>query len=541
MELKEITAPLLKWWWLLVASTLVAAVASFLAVRQQPPVYSASTTMMIGSAIEDPNPTSNQVWLSQQLATTYADIVSREPVRLATMEALGLTWLPGYSARPIQNTQLLEISVTDTDPLRAQAVANELANQLVLKSPTYSPESQARQDFINLQLDELEVKIQETQDDINTKQDELANMVSARQIADTQSQIAALQAKLTTLQSNYAGLLINTQQGALNTLTVIEAATAVQVGPNVIMTILTSAAIGLVLAAGAAYLLEYLDNSIKSPDDVKRLTGLPTLAGIAAFRGDRYREKLITISHPRSPVSEAYRSLRTGIQFSTIDRPGNTTLMVTSPNPTEGKSVTVANLAVVFAQAGHKVLLIDADLRRPVQHRIFQVPNARGLTSYLLESHANHTHEQLRDLTIQKTGIEGLFHPTAVYDDFTSGVTYRDLPEIAAFMEAFHTADGAVFLDVISYHAGEGIAAAEWVLEGSRQGPSGVSGDSLVVRRFRVDGLTLIEVQGGLIVRAADYGDPIPLVLAEGGAVVLPEGDTLRAGAESATGPPPRR
>ncbi len=139
------------------------------------------------------------------------------------------------------------------------------------------------------------------------------------------------------------------------------------------------------------------------------------------------------------------------------------------------------------------------------------------------------------------TGIERLFHPTAVYDDFTSGVTYRDLPEIADFMEAFHTADGAVFLEVISYHTGNGMAVAEWVLEGNREGPSGASGDSLVVRRFRVDGLTLIEVQGGLIVRAADYGDPIPLILAEGGAVVFPEGDTLRAEAESATGPPPRR
>lgn len=85
------------------------------------------------------------------------------------------------------------------------------------------------------------------------------------------------------------------------------------------------------------------------------------------------------------------------------------------------------------------------------------------------------------------------------------------------------------------------MAVAEWVLEGNRQGPSGLSGDSLVLRRFRVDGLTLIEVQGGLIVRAADYGDPIPLVLAEGGAVVFPDGDTLRAEAEPTTGPPPRR
>jgi len=414
MELKEYIAPLLKWWWLLLASTLVATVSSLLAVSQQPSIYVAETTLMIGRALENPNPTGNDLYLGQQLATTYADIAKREPVRQATMDVLELTWLPEYNVRPVSNTQLMLVSVEDTDPVRAMAVANELAHQLILRSPTNSQESLERQAFINEQLDELQVKIQETQDDIADKQEELANMISARQIQDTQNQIAALETKLNTLQSNYANLISNTQQGALNTLTVIEPASAPSepVGPDVPMTVLTSSAIGFTLAAGAAYLLEYLDNTVKNPDEVKKLTDLPTLAGIAHIKGERYRDKLITLKHPRSPISEAYRSLRTNIQFSTIDHSSGISLLVSSPNPTEGKSVTVANLAVVMAQAGHKVLVIDSDLRRPVQHRLFQLPNRNGLTDILLEmseDQINNNFSAVLQWGLQKTEVEKLY------------------------------------------------------------------------------------------------------------------------------------
>jgi len=414
MEIREIIAPLLKWWKLLVASTLVAAFFSLLAVIQQPSTYVAETTLMIGRALEDPNPSGTELYLGQQLASTYADIAKREPVRQATMNALGLTWLPVYNVRPINNTQLMVISVEDTDPVRTQAVANELANQLILKSPISSQDNLERRTFINRQLDDLQVKIQETQDEIANKQQALGNMISARQITDAQNQIAALQTKLNTLQSNYASLLANTQQGAANTLNVIEPASlpTKPVGPDIPMTVLSACAIGFVLAAGGAYLLEYLDNTVKSPEDIKKLTDLPTLAGIANIKGEGYREKLITSQHPRSPISEAYRSLRTNIQFSTIDTPNRATLLVTGPNPTEGKSVTVANLAVVMAQAGHKVLVVDSDLRRPTQHKLFELKNRKGLTDLLLQISERKVEDYeisgLLDGVIQKTQIEGL-------------------------------------------------------------------------------------------------------------------------------------
>ena len=225
MELKDYLRPLRKWWWLLLLSTLIAAVFSFLAVSRQPPIYQTRVTLMVGRAIDNPNPTGSDFWLTQQLANTYADIAKRDPVRQATMDALGLTWLPEYTVRVVPNTQLIEIAVTDTDPVRAQAVANELANQLIQQSPTSGgPEQQQRQAFIEQQLNELEKGIEETKAQIDSKQEELANMFSARQIADAKNQIQALQDKLNTLQANYASLLANTEKGAINTLTIIEPA-----------------------------------------------------------------------------------------------------------------------------------------------------------------------------------------------------------------------------------------------------------------------------------------------------------------------------
>ena len=93
---------------------------------------------------------------------------------------------------------------------------------------------------------------------------------------------------------------------------------------------------------------------------------------------------LITITNPRSPVAEAYRSLRTNLDFASLDQPLHS-LVVTSPGPEEGKSTTLANLAVTMAQGGRRTILVDADLRRPGLHEIFGIVNDRGLTTMIVE------------------------------------------------------------------------------------------------------------------------------------------------------------
>jgi capsular exopolysaccharide synthesis family protein len=112
-------------------------------------------------------------------------------------------------------------------------------------------------------------------------------------------------------------------------------------------------------------------------------------------------DALITLKHPRSPIAEEYRSLRTNLRYAGIENPGGT-LLITSPNPGEGKTTTAANLAIAMAQAGKRIVLVDADMRRPGVHRIFDLENERGLTSLFLDEPV------LLEDVLQTTTIQGL-------------------------------------------------------------------------------------------------------------------------------------
>ena len=141
----------------------------------------------------------------------------------------------------------------------------------------------------------------------------------------------------------------------------------------------------MLLALGIAFVLDHLDDTVKSPDDVETTTGLPTLGTITKMRGGKDRSeiyRLATLLSHLGPVAEAYRSLRTSIEFAGVDTPVRS-LLVTSAIPGEGKTTTAANVAVVFAQAGRRTILLDADFRKPGIHRIFDLPNAHGLSSML--------------------------------------------------------------------------------------------------------------------------------------------------------------
>jgi Mrp family chromosome partitioning ATPase len=144
-----------------------------------------------------------------------------------------------------------------------------------------------------------------------------------------------------------------------------------------------AAAVGLSLSIGAAFLLEYLDDTIRSPEEVQAILNAPVLAGVGRIDGEAYPAKLVAQREPRSPLTEAYRALRTNLQFSTLDTRLRV-ILVTSPGPGEGKSITASNLAVVLAQAGMSVALVDADLRRPVMHKVFGLKNHVGLTTWLV-------------------------------------------------------------------------------------------------------------------------------------------------------------
>ena len=381
MELNKYIFPLRKWWWLVVASTLIAAIFSSLSILRQPKIYQARTTLMIGTTINDPNPSSNELLLGQQLAAAYADLTNRELVLNATKNALGVNRLPEYFARALPNTQLIEITVNDVDPKRAQTVANELAAQLILLSPINAQsEERGRQEFVHQRLNNLEAQIKETEAEIEKLQEELAETFSAQQIKDKQEQISSLQSKLNALENNYGLLLSNTQQGAVNTLTIIESADLPSnpIGPRKGLTILLAAAVGFVLAACEAYLLEYLDDTLKSPDAVVRQFSAPIIGRIFEQADGINENRLYDADNSNHPLTEPFRALRTVIDFAELDQPLKT-ILVTSPDIGDGKTSVAANLALSIAQKDKKVFLLDADLRKPKIHKMFNLANDNGL------------------------------------------------------------------------------------------------------------------------------------------------------------------
>ncbi len=150
--------------------------------------------------------------------------------------------------------------------------------------------------------------------------------------------------------------------------------------------ILFALIIGLTLGIGLAFLLEYLDNTIKIPEEVERYLKIPLLGLVGSFptnSTDLKKNELISHTNPKSTISEAYRTIRTNLLFSSPDNKKQV-LLVTSMLPFEGKTVLCSNLAITFAKMGKKVLLVDADMRKPKIYKVFNLDRVKGLSAFLV-------------------------------------------------------------------------------------------------------------------------------------------------------------
>ncbi|MDD4073105.1 MAG: polysaccharide biosynthesis tyrosine autokinase [Desulfobacterales bacterium] len=158
------------------------------------------------------------------------------------------------------------------------------------------------------------------------------------------------------------------------------------VKPNKKLNLLLALVVGLMLGIGLAFFLEYLDNTIKLPDEVKDYLKIPYLGPLPVFASDEKvgetAGELFTIHSPKSTASELFRGIRTGILFSSVDK-AHQVILVTSAGPYEGKTTCASNLAITMAQSGSRVIVVDCDLRRPRVHKFFRIARDIGLSSVL--------------------------------------------------------------------------------------------------------------------------------------------------------------
>jgi len=395
MELVAYIRLFRKWFWLLFLGAFLAGGAAFLIRSRQPDQYTASVTIQVGSSLETPNPQLGELNTGAQLARTYAVLAKSVSVLERAVEAREFPFSAGelgrsLSAEVIENTSLLRLTVTYTDPVLAAEMANEVANQLILNSPSnLTPEQQAQIDLANQEIAQLTAELQQARDELADIDQEIREEQNPDVLADLRQQRNTIADRIVSISANIAQYsdTIAGLQRRTNSLTVVEEARipTSPTGSNIISTTLLGAIVGGALAAGIALLIEYLDDTIRSADEATQILGLPTLAVINRFgkTRDSYSERLITLRDPGSPISEQYRTLRTNLLFSSNGGWTKAAYVITSPGPSEGKSVTTANLAVTMAMAGLRVLLIDADLRRPRLHEIFNLPNNVGLSTLL--------------------------------------------------------------------------------------------------------------------------------------------------------------
>jgi capsular exopolysaccharide synthesis family protein len=398
-EFRQILALLWRWVWLILLTGLAAGIIGLVVSLLMTPVYQASTTVLVNEAPAVLADSYSAVLASDRLTRTYAEMIVKQPVLESVSADLGLTDRLDaleikVSAQPLRDTPLIKITVESTDPQVSAAAANQIvsvfaAQILALQSARFAQS-------------EASLVAQ-----ISASEQELADYAAQAALSTDEQERSQLDARIAQLREIYAGLVQSYEQvrlakaQAVSSIAPVEAASAPAepIRPKPLRSALLAGMLGLMLCAGVILVRVVLDDTLKSPADVAVQLGLPVLGVIG--RHASADGGLISVASPRSPVAEAFRTLRANLQPASHERP-LVTLLVTSAEPMAGKTTVAANLAVAAAQAGQRTLLIDCDLRHPTLQRVFGLVNLTGLARLFEKSQA------MIDGACQRTRVEDL-------------------------------------------------------------------------------------------------------------------------------------
>jgi len=312
------------------------------------------------------------------LSQAVAQNVQREAHVVTSVETL----LKHVRVQVVTDTEVMEVSYQDSDPATAARLANAFAaayvdfrsQQALDQFQTAAAAVQRRIDGIQESLTTLNKKIQSASDP--------ATRDALQAQRDTAvAQLGVFQSRLLDLQSN-----ASLAQGSAEIVQQAEVPRS-PVSPNKVRNAILALFVGLALGIGLAFLRERLDDRVKTHHEVERRLGAPVLAAVPRAaswkRGDDAH--LVMRMDPKSPVSEAYRTLGTNIQYLASQQPLKV-IMIASSLGGDGKSTTSSNLAMVLAHSGKRVILVSADLRRPRIHQFFGLINNVGLSNALADS-----------------------------------------------------------------------------------------------------------------------------------------------------------
>jgi succinoglycan biosynthesis transport protein ExoP len=411
MELRQYFNVIKRWWWLLIVGIIIPMGISYHFLSQQPPLYQAKVTLMVGGAMQQPSYDPTQAGASISLAQAYAVLVKRRPITQPVIERLGLERSPEALAGQITawinpEAQLLEIMVTDTNPQAAALIATALADELIRQRPLETEYLQQQQTFVQEQLVKLQKKIADLENQIEELKDSRDNAITPAEIEEFNRRISSLEAELADSRETYAYFLQFQRDSLAIELNVVEPATVptrpVSSRSNLIL--LVAGVAGLALALGAAFVFEFMDDTLRwqSYKDhtlldlpvVGLMPRLPQEAGHIStdIPLDSSEAGALRLLRANIFLTLARRSVSTILATSpdlqerrkTIVASPISTLLVTSPGHREGRTAIVASLGMVIASGGQRVIVVDADLRTPDLHEVFGLPNDYGFCELLL-------------------------------------------------------------------------------------------------------------------------------------------------------------
>lgn len=381
MHPQQLRKIVLRWAAPVLALALIGAIVAYFVAGTQRPVYEAVGRLLVLGQVE----ASALSVTPDQIINTDAALLTQTPLLQQVIKEQKLRESPAELASRIQVvpeplTELIDVKVKDNDPARAARIGDGVMNAFIATS---THQSTVASDTGRARL----------QSDLTKLRQQLSDDQAAQAAARKGPDAAALQ---NAVDSDNAQILQAAERlRALDTAQ--QQAPAIQISsPASIPTSPVGASKSILAAVGAlaglltglalAVLLEYLDQGLRTEDDVRLRLNLPTLGMVPTYRpdlrdgnGDAKADKWANAS------AEAYRRLRTNLLFSSVDAPLKS-IVITSARAGEGKSRTAANLAGVTAAAGQSVLIVDADMRRPNQHRLFDVPLQPGMSELLLKA-----------------------------------------------------------------------------------------------------------------------------------------------------------
>jgi len=324
---------------------------------------------------------------------TEIEVIKTDPVRDLVRQRIGTA--PPVQVSSVDNTDLVTIRAESTDAKRAPVVANAYASayidfrrkQLFDELSAASEEAQTRITEIQAQIDSLGSETANLPPCVDASATPAACNQRATAEATVSQRRTTLISELGLFQQRRSQLQFDSALAGGGAQLVTPASVPLEpFAPSPIRDGVLAVVLGLMLGVGLAFLLDHLDDSIKAKDDFERAVPGVGVLGLIPLVPDwksKAESRVVSLSEPNSPATEAYRTLRTSIQFLGIDRQVRL-VQVTSASAQEGKSTTLANLAVAFASSGLRTIAVCCDLRRPRLHEFFHVNNEVGFTSVLL-------------------------------------------------------------------------------------------------------------------------------------------------------------